>query len=84
MGGGLNRRCGCVAKMLSCCQCFMRGWQLGKIFGLSYVLNIVENKKNSSFLWEHCIKNQAAWLRYESFAVLFAQWLPAMICPITD
>ena len=47
----------------------MRGWQLGKIFGLSYVLNIVENKKNSSFLWEHCIKNQAAWLRYESFAV---------------
>ena len=84
MGGGLNRRCGCVAKMLSCCQCFMRGWQLGKIFGLSYVLNIVENKKNSSFLWEHCIKNQAAWLRYESFAVPFVHWSPAMICPITD
>jgi|GEM_PF-1217404 len=78
MGGGLNRRCGCVAKMSSCCQYFMRGWQLGKIFGLSYVLNIVENKKNSSFLWEHCIKNRAAWLRYESFAVPFVHWSPAM------
>ena len=84
MGGGLNRRCGCVAKMLSCCQCFMRGWQLGKIFGLSYVLNIAGNKKNGTFLWERCIKNQEAWLRYESFAVLFAHWLPVMICPITD
>jgi hypothetical protein len=62
----------------------MRGWQLGKIFRLSYVLNIAENKKNGTFLWERCIKNQEAWLRYESFAVLFAHWLPAMICPITD
>ena len=52
----------------------MRGWQLGKIFGLSYVLNNAGSKKNGLFLLNCYIKSRVAWLRYESSAVPFVHW----------